>query len=134
MVKNSEKVIAEQKAAMTEALEEIEKCRKTHSKELLIGVNKNLAVFPEEIRQLTWLTSLTVFCTEIKELPEWVGNLKNLIELDISNNDIVVNPKNVIKKLHKLKEYDDCYNKFDSEDSNSKELEIPSFDLKNEKS
>jgi Leucine-rich repeat (LRR) protein len=117
MARNSEKIIAEQKAVMTEALEEIEKCRKAHSRELIIGVNKNLAVFPEEIRQLTWLTSLTVFFTEIEELPEWVGNLKNLVELDISNNDIVVNPKNIIKKLPKLNIYYDCYNKFNNEES-----------------
>jgi Leucine-rich repeat (LRR) protein len=96
--------------------------------ELDISHNR-LNALPDFIENMKKLRTLNLHSTWIRELPEWVGNLKNLVDLDISNNDIVVNPKNVIKKLHKLKEYDDCYNKFDSEDSNSKELEIPSFDL-----
>jgi Leucine-rich repeat (LRR) protein len=80
MARNSEKVIAEQKAAMTETLEVIEKCKKTHSKTLEIGYNGylKLTVIPEEIRQLTWLTGLYVVYTDIRIIPDWIGELENL--------------------------------------------------------
>jgi Leucine-rich repeat (LRR) protein len=79
--------------------------------------HNRLYALPDFIGNFKKLRTLNLHSTWIIKLPEWVSNLKNLVDLDISNNDIVVNPKNVIKKLHKLKEYDDCYNKFDSEDS-----------------
>jgi len=86
MVKKSEKSLIAQKAAMAEAIEKIEKCRDSHSKSLKIGYNGYLNVFPEEIRQLTWLTSLSVVCTGIRILPDWIGELENLRVLDISSN------------------------------------------------
>ena len=86
MPKYSEKTLNNRKEALAEALLEIEKCRKTKSKTLEIGYNGYLTVFPEEIRELTWLTSLLVVCTDISEIPDWIDELKDLKVIDFSTN------------------------------------------------
>jgi hypothetical protein len=45
-MKNSGKVLEEQKRATFEALKEIRQCRKFHSKTLKIGYNERLEVLP----------------------------------------------------------------------------------------
>jgi len=64
------------------------------------------------------LKYLNLHSTWIKELPKWIINLKNLVELDISSNDITVDP-DITNKLPKLKKYYDCYNIFNAEESNN---------------
>jgi Leucine-rich repeat (LRR) protein len=103
MSKKNEKILAEQKIAMAEAQKKINECKKTHSKTLQIGLNYCLTVFPEEIRQLTWLTSLSVVGTEFKILPDWIGELENLRVLDISGNLKIRKLPSTISKLKKLK-------------------------------
>jgi Leucine-rich repeat (LRR) protein len=105
MRKNNEKVLAEQKKAMIEARKAIDECIKQHSKTLKFGYNLYLNVFPEEIRELTWLTSLSVICTDIRVLPDWIGELKNLQTLDLSTNQKIKKlPDNLstLKHLKKL--------------------------------
>ena len=103
MAKNSEKTLVKHKAAITEAIEAIEKCRDSHSKTLEIGYNGYLNVFPEEIRQLTWLTSLSVVGTDIKVLPDWIGELEKLRVLDISSNQKIRNLPSSLTNLKHLK-------------------------------
>jgi Leucine-rich repeat (LRR) protein len=103
MARNNEKSLAEQKAAIAETLEKIDKCRKSHSKTLKIGPNGYLTIFPEEIRQLTWLTGLYVVCTGIKIIPDWIGELKNLKVLDISINQKIRKLPSSLVNLRHLK-------------------------------
>jgi len=86
-----------------EELKEIEKCNISHSRSLKIGWNLTLKVFPEEIKKLTWLTSLTVKCTEINKLPDWIGELVNLKKLDISSNSKIKKLPSTIINLKNLK-------------------------------
>ena len=104
MARNNNETIENQKTAMAEALKKIEKCRISHSKTLEIGHNQYLSVFPEEIRQLTWLTNLYVLNTDIKVLPDWIGELENLTVLNISYNVIQELPSSIVNliKLKKL--------------------------------
>ena len=105
MPKYSEETLNNQKKALAEAIGEIKKCRKSKSKTLDIGVNSYLNVFPEEIRELTWLTNLSIGCADIRVLPEWIDELKNLQFLDISsNNKLRTLPASLanLKKLKKL--------------------------------
>ena len=103
MAKNSEKTLAEQKKTMAEALEKIEKCRESHSKTLEIGHNGYLNILPQEIRQLTWLTSLSVICTGIKVLPDWIGELENLKSLNLCGNQKIKKLPDSIANLKRLK-------------------------------
>jgi Leucine-rich repeat (LRR) protein len=72
--------------AMDKALMLIKECKKKHSHYLEIGYNGYLDKFPEEIRELTWLTSLSVVCTEISRIPDWIGGFVNLRFLDLHSN------------------------------------------------
>jgi len=92
MAKTHVETLVEQTKARAEALKKIHKCKVSRSKTLKIGDNRNLNTFPEEIRELTWLTSLSVTNTGITELPEWIGELKDLKTLNLSGN-------NKLKKL-----------------------------------
>jgi Leucine-rich repeat (LRR) protein len=103
MAKNSEELLAEQKEAIAEVHKQIEKCRKSHSKTLMLGEFYDLNVFPREIRQLTWLTRLYVRSVGIKTLPDWIGELENLKVLDISGNNKIKKLPDSIVKLKKLK-------------------------------
>ena len=89
------------KEALEEAIQSIEKCIKSHSKVLKIGYNGYITIFPDEIRQLTWLTSLYMVCTEIRTLPDWIGELENLRILDISSNQNIRKlPSSLINLKH----------------------------------
>ena len=102
MPKYSEETLKNQKEAMDEALLKIKKCRKAKFKKLEIGVNGNLNVFPEEIRELTWLTSLSVHCTGIRKIPDWIDELKDIKFLDLSTNRNVKKLPSSISNLKKL--------------------------------
>jgi len=103
MARNSAETQVNQEAAMAEALKKIEKCRDSHSKTLKIGYNLYLTVFPDEIRQLAWLTSLSVVSTDIKVLPDWIGELANLRVLDISANQKIRELPLSLGNLRRLK-------------------------------
>jgi len=103
MAKNSEKTLAEQKKAMAEALKKIEKCKSLHSKTLEIGHTGYLNVFPQEIRQLAWLTNLSVISTEIGVLPEWIDELKDLRTLNLEGNQKIKKLPCSIANLRQLK-------------------------------
>ena len=83
----------EQESDLSEIYGKIEQCSLSRSEILEIGPNLNLAVFPEEIRALTWLTSLTVTCTGIEELPDWISELKDLKSIDLSHNRLQTLPE-----------------------------------------
>ena len=55
--------------------------------------------------------------TGIKELPEWITNLKNLEYLDISGNNLTEYPK-IISKLPNLKDCNDYDNDYNNEENN----------------
>ena len=112
MGKISEKTLSDQKEAISEMLEKIEKCRKSQSKTLKI----DLTEFPEEIRQLTGITSLyqginiieskhRIDCCKkqkskkldlsylyLGELPNELPDLYWLEELDLTSNDLTQLP------------------------------------------
>jgi Leucine-rich repeat (LRR) protein len=91
------------KAAMDEALKEIKKCKETHSLSLEIGYNGYLDIFPEEIMELTWLKYLSVICTAIKLVPNWIVEMTNLYSLDLRSNQKLQKLPIVIANLKKLK-------------------------------
>jgi Leucine-rich repeat (LRR) protein len=70
---------------------------------LKIGHNLYLTVFPEEIRQLKWLKSLYIVCTEINKLPDWIEELEKLNVLDISSNQKIDKLPDSIVNLKHLK-------------------------------
>jgi Leucine-rich repeat (LRR) protein len=80
-----------------------------------ISHNK-IETLPDFIGKLTKLKTLNLHSTWIKKLPDWIASLKNLEDLDITSNDITVNPEEIIKKLPKLKYFDDFYNIYNSEE------------------
>jgi len=103
MAKKNGKKLIEQKKALAEALKKIEKCRRSHSKTLEIGHNGYLNVFPQEIRKLTWLTNLSIICTDIKVLPDWIGELGNLKTLNLYLNQKIKKLPRSIANLKQLK-------------------------------
>jgi len=128
----NEELLKKQKSALTEARKKIKECIKFHSKTLEIGYNGYLIVFPEEIRNLTWLTSLSVVCTEIKTIPSWIGELTNLRTLDISSNQKLKKlPMNIqnLKKLKKLDLDNTGIQELPSFIGNIKSLELLSIDI-----
>ena len=93
-----------QKDPFLEDLKRIERCKISRCKSLKIGWNTNIKIFPEEIRKLKWLTSLTVSCTGIKALPDWIGELVNLRKFDISSNQEIKKLPPSLVNLENLKE------------------------------
>ena len=98
----NEEIEKNRKLAMAEARKAIKLCRVSHSKNLGIGYNR-LTIFPEEIRKLTWLTSLSVICTDISIVPDWIDELTNLRILDISSNQNIKKLPSTLFHLKKLK-------------------------------
>jgi len=103
MARNSEKKLAEQKAAMDKALKKIERCRVSRSKTLKFYCDGYIPVLPEEIRQLTWLTNLYVICADLRAVPDWIGELENLKVLDISTNHKIRKLPSSLVNLKQLK-------------------------------
>uniref|UniRef100_UPI0037E7BB9C DISP complex protein LRCH3 n=1 Tax=Semicossyphus pulcher TaxID=241346 RepID=UPI0037E7BB9C len=56
---------------------------------VLIACNNKLVSLPEELGQLRHLTELDVSCNEIQTLPSQVGQLENLRDLNIRRNHLV---------------------------------------------
>jgi Leucine-rich repeat (LRR) protein len=77
--------------------------------------HNRLYTLPDFIGNLKNLKILGLHSTWITEVPDWIANLKKLEDLDISCNDIKVNPEAVLKALPKLKDFDDCYNVYNKE-------------------
>jgi Leucine-rich repeat (LRR) protein len=73
-----------------------------------ISHNK-LGILPGFIGSLTKLKALNLHSTWITELPEWLDNLRNLEDLDISSNCFTQNIdevyEEIYRKLPKLKRY-----------------------------
>ncbi|KAM9812849.1 DISP complex protein LRCH3 isoform X2 [Syngnathus typhle] len=59
---------------------------------VLIACNNKLVALPEEVGQLRHLTELDVSCNEIRTLPSQVGQLEALRDLNIRRNHLVVLP------------------------------------------
>ena len=74
-----------QNEALAKAITKIKECHDLYLSTLKINFSY-LSTFPNEIRELKWLTSISITHTEIKFLPDWIGELENLRELDISGN------------------------------------------------
>jgi len=107
MTKERKEILAGQKEVMAYTLEQIEKCRISHSKKLEINGYNCLNAFPEEIRQLTWLTSLSVVHTEIKALPEWIDNLSRLKKIYLEGTYLETLPE-TFGNLKALEEFVLC--------------------------
>jgi len=86
-----------------EARKIIERCRLKKSKNLDIGHNGYLTVLPEEIRELTWLTGLSMRCAGLRKIPDWIGELVNLKTLDISINHEIKKLPSGMRNLRNLK-------------------------------
>jgi len=103
-------ILEKQQMAYTKALKKIEKCRLSCSKTLEIGYNEHLIVLPEEIKQLTWLTRLSVIGTGISELPDWIGNFDKLKSLNLGSNKLTSLPDSIGNLLN-LKEINFDFNR-----------------------
>ena len=97
-----EEILTFEKTAMDKALKQIEKCRVTHSKTLIIR-NPWLTALPEELRKLSWLKRLYIVDTAIRVLPGWIGELENLETFDISRASNICKLPPSLVKLKKLK-------------------------------
>ncbi|XP_053870568.1 leucine-rich repeat and calponin homology domain-containing protein 1 isoform X3 [Malaclemys terrapin pileata] len=64
---------------------------------VLIASNNKLGSLPEEIGQLKQLMELDVSCNEITALPQQIGQLKSLRELNIRRNYLKVLPQELIE-------------------------------------
>uniref|UniRef100_A0A452HMJ5 Calponin-homology (CH) domain-containing protein n=1 Tax=Gopherus agassizii TaxID=38772 RepID=A0A452HMJ5_9SAUR len=64
---------------------------------VLIASNNRLGSLPEEIGQLKQLMELDVSCNEITALPQQIGQLKSLRELNIRRNYLKVLPQELIE-------------------------------------
>ncbi|NXC25389.1 LRCH3 protein, partial [Campylorhamphus procurvoides] len=60
---------------------------------VLIASNNKLVVIPEEIGQLRQLTELDVSCNEIQTIPPQIGNLESLRDLNVRRNNLVRLPE-----------------------------------------
>nr|XP_013803838.1 PREDICTED: leucine-rich repeat and calponin homology domain-containing protein 1 isoform X1 [Apteryx mantelli mantelli] len=64
---------------------------------VLIASNNKLGSLPEEIGQLKQLMELDVSCNEITALPQQIGQLKSLKELNIRRNYLKVLPQELVQ-------------------------------------
>ncbi|NWJ09322.1 LRCH1 protein, partial [Crypturellus undulatus] len=64
---------------------------------VLIASNNKLGSLPEEIGQLKQLMELDVSCNEITALPQQIGHLKSLKELNIRRNYLEVLPQELVQ-------------------------------------
>uniref|UniRef100_A0A8B9QJI5 Leucine rich repeats and calponin homology domain containing 1 n=1 Tax=Apteryx owenii TaxID=8824 RepID=A0A8B9QJI5_APTOW len=64
---------------------------------VLIASNNKLGSLPEEIGQLKQLMELDVSCNEITALPQQIGQLKSLKELNIRRNYLRVLPQELVQ-------------------------------------
>ncbi|XP_071422179.1 DISP complex protein LRCH3 isoform X1 [Pithys albifrons albifrons] len=60
---------------------------------VLIASNNKLVVIPEEIGQLRQLTELDVSCNEIQTIPPQIGNLESLRDLNVRRNNLMRLPE-----------------------------------------
>ncbi|NXH10590.1 LRCH3 protein, partial [Bucco capensis] len=60
---------------------------------VLIASNNKLVSIPEEIGQLRQLTELDVSCNEIQTIPPQIGNLESLRDLNVRRNNLVCLPE-----------------------------------------
>ncbi|NXY45983.1 LRCH3 protein, partial [Ceuthmochares aereus] len=60
---------------------------------VLIASNNKLISIPEEIGQLRQLTELDVSCNEIQTIPPQIGNLESLRDLNVRRNNLVRLPE-----------------------------------------
>ncbi|NWV15152.1 LRCH3 protein, partial [Ptilonorhynchus violaceus] len=60
---------------------------------VLIASNNKLVSIPEEIGQLRHLTELDVSCNEIQTIPPQIGNLESLRDLNVRRNNLVRLPE-----------------------------------------
>ncbi|XP_026711129.1 leucine-rich repeat and calponin homology domain-containing protein 3 isoform X17 [Athene cunicularia] len=60
---------------------------------VLIAGNNKLVSIPEEIGQLRQLTELDVSCNEIQTIPPQIGNLESLRDLNVRRNNLVRLPE-----------------------------------------
>ncbi|XP_072675465.1 leucine-rich repeat and calponin homology domain-containing protein 1-like [Canis lupus baileyi] len=63
---------------------------------VLIASNNKLGSLPEEIGQLKQLMELDVSCNEITALPQQIGQLKSLRELNVRRNYLKVLPQELV--------------------------------------
>ncbi|XP_051490819.1 leucine-rich repeat and calponin homology domain-containing protein 1 isoform X2 [Apus apus] len=64
---------------------------------VLIASNNKLGSLPEEIGQLKQLMELDVSCNEITALPQQIGQLKSLKELNVRRNYLEVLPQELVQ-------------------------------------
>ncbi|NXG47258.1 LRCH1 protein, partial [Psilopogon haemacephalus] len=64
---------------------------------VLIASNNKLGSLPEEIGQLKQLMELDVSCNEITTLPQQIGQLKSLKELNVRRNYLEVLPQELVQ-------------------------------------
>ncbi|RLW08203.1 hypothetical protein DV515_00003249 [Chloebia gouldiae] len=64
---------------------------------VLIASNNKLGSLPEEIGQLKQLMELDVSCNEITALPQQIGHLKSLKELNVRRNYLEVLPQELVQ-------------------------------------
>lgn len=98
------KSTASQKYTLKGGLEEAElrisTCLKTKSTRLEL-MELRLKTLPPSLRKLSWLQALNISNNEINYLPEWIGELKMLIDLRVHSNPLKSLPVN-LKQLSML--------------------------------
>jgi Leucine-rich repeat (LRR) protein len=65
--------------------------------EVLLVANNRLVTLPEELGRMEQLTELDASCNQITHLPSRMGDLKNLRALSLRSNQLVYIPRG--KKL-----------------------------------
>ncbi|KAM9319953.1 leucine-rich repeat and calponin homology domain-containing protein 1 [Gastrophryne carolinensis] len=63
---------------------------------VLIASNNKIGFLPEEIGQLQQLMELDISCNEITSLPQQIGHLKSLRELNLRRNYLKVLPQEIV--------------------------------------
>ncbi|KFV85050.1 Leucine-rich repeat and calponin homology domain-containing protein 3, partial [Struthio camelus australis] len=77
---------------------------------VLIASNNKLVSIPEEIGQLRQLTELDVSCNEIQTIPPQIGNLESLRDLNVRRNHLVRLPEGLYNHFvkHTFEFYAPC--------------------------
>jgi small GTP-binding protein len=113
-----------------EALERIEKAKKEKSTELHLG-GLSLTALPDQLFELSQLTSLDLNYNQLTEFPEEIGKLSQLTKLHLGYNELEQLPSSLVhlNKLEELYIYGNYISRLPKEFSQLKELKVLSLSM-----